>query len=145
MSLSDATSTPSAKAAMASVHPVQLGLGAKGGPERLAWTAQSVLARGGIVDTDDAVNAFNEIRRKSVLEAVSLRWPEGTQLFNKFYGLPSFALLGYSDEGHSFLRVILGQEGVRIGCPLGSFGFDLTADHFVYAPLAALYGPMGFS
>jgi len=73
----------SAKAAMATVLPVQLGLGVKGGPERLAWTAQTVLAQGGVVDTDDVVNAFNTIKRKSVLDAVAVRWPDGTQLYNK--------------------------------------------------------------
>lgn len=137
--LVDVTKTPSALRAKASLSPIQLGLGVSGGPDRMAWLAHKTLEEGGVVDVDDAVSAFNELKRQAVLDATKIRWSEGMQLVNKYYGMPSIVLFAYYKDGQLYLRVILGREGVRMGCPLGSFCFDLTLDHFVYSKLAEEY------
>ena len=64
--------------------------------------------------------------RKAVLDAVQRLCPELTALMNLFYtvdGACFFAVDGV-------VEVILSAEGVRMGCPLGSFGFDLALHFF---------------
>ena len=90
--LKDATKTASGKWAKTHVAPIQLGLGVKAGPERLAWLAHSAYQQGKINDTDDVVNAFNNLKRQAVLDAAFAQWPEATQLFNMYYGKPSIAI-----------------------------------------------------
>jgi hypothetical protein len=60
-------------------------------------------------------------------------WPEAGHLFNTFYGMPSPVLYKYNDdEGQACVRVIWSQEDTRMGCVLGSMGFDITMEYFVY-------------
>ena len=68
----------------------------------------------------DFRNGFNAISRQAVLDAVQRLCPELTALMNLFYtvdGACFFAVDGV-------VEVILSAQGVRMGCPLGSFGFD---------------------
>ena len=122
-----------------STLPTQLGLGVKNGPERMAWAIHAAQLEDRLIDTDDAINAFNALLHQAVLDPVAPGWPEATQLFNKYYGMPSLVFYSYEHEGVRFLRAILGREGTRMGCPLGSLGFDLAMHHFVYRRLAADY------
>ena len=137
--LNDAAKTPSGAKAKSSTRPTQLGLGIKHGPERMAWALHAAQLEDRLIDTDDAINAFNALLRQAVLDAVAAGWPEATQLFNKYYGLPSIVFYAYEHDGARFLRAILGREGMRMGCPLGSLGFDLAMHEFVYRRLAADY------
>ncbi len=57
-----------------------------------------------------------------MLDAVQRLCPELNALMNLYYtvdGVCFFAVDGV-------VEVILSAEGVRMGCPLGSFGFDLA-------------------
>lgn len=57
-----------------------------------------------------------------MLDAVQKRCPALTAVFNKFYALDSMCLLKV--EGKT--KIIWSTEGSRMGCVLGSFGFDVT-------------------
>jgi hypothetical protein len=137
--LNDAAHSHSGTKAKCSTLPIQLGLGVKNGPERMAWAIFAAQAEDRAIDSDDAISAFNDLMRQAVLDGVAAGWSEATQLFNKYYGMPSIVFYSYEHEGSRFLRIILGREGVRMGCALGSLGFDLTMHHFVYRQLAAQY------
>jgi hypothetical protein len=57
-----------------------------------------------------------------VLDAVQLRCPQLTSLFNLFYTVDGACF--YTVDG--VVELVWSAEGVRMGCPLGSFGFDLA-------------------
>ena len=58
-----------------------------------------------------------------------------------YYGKPSIALYVFHDtDGRPHVRTILCREGTRMGCVLGSLGFDLAVDLFIYRPLTSLFG-----
>ena len=119
--------SPSAKAAKKKLSPVQLGLGTRAGSEIAAHTMQALWEEGCIISGEDAVNGFNALTRQSVLDAVALRWPEGPTFVDTLYGHASPCFFTFRDnEGGQCIRVIASVEGTRMGCPLGSFGFDLA-------------------
>jgi len=66
----------------------------------------------------DFCNAFNSIRRDSVLEAVSRHVPERLPLVLSAYGVDSLLHFG------EFL--ITSSEGVQLGDPSGTLLFSLT-------------------
>ena len=68
-----------------------------------------------------------------MLHAVQKRCPQLTPLFNLFYARDSLCF--FTVEGD--VRVVLSQEGSRMGCVLGSFGFDLVVQD-VYEAVQAL-------
>jgi hypothetical protein len=130
--------TPAAVAAKKKLSPIQLGLGTKAGPEIAAHNTQALWAQGCAISSEDGVNGFNAIKRQAVIDAVHERWPEGDTFVNTLYGHASPCFFSFSDgEGNRRIRVILSVEGTRMGCPLGSFGFDLAMAHFVYDKLFA--------
>ena len=112
---------------------IQLGLGAGRGVERVAhlFTAlwNKLYAHLGI----DFENGFNDLSRQAMLHAVQKRCPQLTPLFNLFYARDSLCF--FTVEGD--VRVVLSQEGSRMGCVLGSFGFDLVVQD-VYEAVQAL-------
>jgi hypothetical protein len=87
-----ATKSKSAAKVKKAMEPVQMGLGVPGGPETVALTCQGFFKAGCLVGTEDAINGFNAVKRKAVLDAVKARWPQGTDLFNFYYGHPSPAI-----------------------------------------------------
>ena len=64
-----------------------------------------------------------------MLDAVDKRCPAMNRLFNRYYGHHSPCLYQLDDMYH----VIMSQEGSRMGCVLGSFGFDLNCARCVRA------------
>ena len=59
------------KRAKKSLAPIQLGLDVKGGPACKAVAARTAHHEGFIVLTDDIRNAFNEVKREKMIQAVS--------------------------------------------------------------------------
>ena len=128
--------SPSAKAAKKKLSPVQLGLGTRAGSEIAAHTMQALWEEGCVISGEDAVNGFNALTRQSVLDAVALRWPEGSTFVETLYGHASPCFFTFRDnEDGQRIRVIASVEGTRMGCPLGNFGFDLAMAEFVYDKL----------
>jgi hypothetical protein len=70
----------------------------------------------------DFTNGFNALSRQAVLDAVQKRCPELTSLFNLFYTVDGAGF--FIVEGS--VEIVWSAEGVRQGCPFGSFGFDLA-------------------
>ena len=57
-----------------------------------------------------------------MLDAVQLRCPQLTSLFNLFYTVDGACFYAIGEV----VELIWSAEGARMGCPLGSFGFDLA-------------------
>ncbi len=58
---------------------------AKRGPEAFAHSLRALREQGYAVLKTDFVNGFNALSRQAVLDAVQLRRPQLTSLFNLFY------------------------------------------------------------
>ena len=117
---------PQARAAPGSAeikHGPQLGLGAKLGMPRMAFTAQELYAEGYSIAECDGANAFNEASRQKMLEAVRRECPHMTRLF--WMGYCSHSPLVLMRLGKSF-AVLHSQEGARMGDKFGSFVYCLT-------------------
>jgi hypothetical protein len=102
---------------------IQMALGVKRGVEKVAHLFRALWHKRYAILSIDFVNGFNDMRRQAMLDAVQDTCPELTSLFNLFYARDSLCF--FMVEGS--LRTILGQEGSRMGCVLGSFGFDIVA------------------
>ena len=79
-------------------------------------------------------NGFNAFRRQAMLDAVQKRCPALTKVFNKHYALDSMCFYVLKGKTH----VIWSTQGSRMGCTMGSFGFDLTV-HDIYEAVKAKY------
>jgi hypothetical protein len=110
-------------AAALMLQPIQLGLGAKFGMNRLAHTAQDYYSQGYSIGETDAENAFNSASRQRMLEAVMRECPSWTRLF--WMGYCSHQPLVLLRCGNDF-EVLRSSEGSRQGCKFGSFVFCLT-------------------
>lgn len=117
---------PRARAPVSSAvikHGPQLGLGAKLGMPRMAFTAQELYAEGYSIGECDGANAFHEASRQKMLEAVRRECPHMTRLF--WMGYCSHSPLVLMRLGKSF-AVLHSQEGARMGDKFGSFVYCLT-------------------
>ena len=72
----------------------------------------------------DFENGFNAMLRQAMLDAVHKRCSMLTPLVNKFYARDSLCFFVVDGEA----RVVLSQEGSRMGCVLGSFAFDCVVE-----------------
>ena len=106
---------------MALLSPKQVGFGVRGGCEGAVHAARRYIAHlapGQVILKLDFKNAFNSIRRDSILEAISLHTPSIFRFVEATYG------------AHSMLRfgdfTISSSEGVQQGDPLGPLLFCLT-------------------
>ncbi len=101
--------------------PHQLGYGVSGGAEAAVHAARKFLSN---LDPEHAIvkldfsNAFNSIRRDSMLEAIRSHAPSIYPLVHTAYSAPS--VLRWGD------RTISSAEGVQQGDPLGPLLFCLT-------------------
>jgi len=116
-----AVRSPAARAAARNLEPLQSGL-AKRGPEAFCHTLRSLREQGFAILKTDFRNGFNAISRQAVLDAVQQQCPQLTALMNLFYTVDGACFFTVENE----VRIIWSAEGVRMGCPLGSFGFDLA-------------------
>jgi len=133
-----AVNSPSAIAAKNRLLPVQLGLGAHGGPAKMATLFRGLYKAGFAISTQDACNAFNAVNRQAIMDAVHKHWPEGVDLINDFYGPDALVLYEYTVDGAGVVDVFVSMEGTRQGCVLGSFLFDLAMLD-IYSALAGKY------
>jgi hypothetical protein len=115
----------------------QMGLGTKGGCEKMAFAVRSAAAAGHPVETEDVVNGFNELARQAVLTAASKLWPEATGPFTNYYGHPSIVIFAFFKNGVLHLRIIISWSGTRQGCPLASVGFDMAMEFYILRHLRA--------
>jgi hypothetical protein len=111
-----------ARSAIEKLSPIQMGLKAAHGTETVAHLFRSLWEAGHIILTTDYSNGFNAFQRQAMLDAVEKRCPALTQLFNIYYALDSMCFFIIDGQ----VEIIYSEEGSRMGCILGSFGFDLT-------------------
>ena len=132
--------TSSAERVKKGLRPFQLGLGATAGPERMAIGARALYLSGFVLGAEDAKNAFCSLKRQEILNSTSATWPEGVEVCNTVYGLPSISFYSYSGPtGNRVISTVEAHEGTRQGCVLGSFLFDNTVHHRIYARLKELF------
>ena len=81
--------SPQARAAIARLAPLQMGLGSARGAEIVAHLFMALYEQGYIVLTTDFTNGFNAFLRQAILDAVQKRCPALTAMFNTFYALDS--------------------------------------------------------
>ena len=90
-------------------------------------------ADGKIINSEDAINAFNTLSRQPLLDAIiNAMWPEAKQVFSTYYGQPAIALYAYKEEGKSLIQIINSTNGTRMGDPCSIIGFDIALHRFVY-------------
>ena len=125
---------PAPQDAAKKMEHIQLGLGAERGVERVAHLFTALWHKLYAIVGIDFENGFNALLRQAMLHAVHKRCPQLTSLFNLFYARDSLCFFTVDGE----VRVVLSQEGSRMGCVLGSFGFDLVVQDVYEAAQALL-------
>ena len=101
------------------LRPAQRGVGVQGGPEQIAHTVRAWLRKKtNVVLTVDVKNAFNEIERKIILEQITLRFPELSNITQFLYGDNPDLFL--SDYG-----IIKSSNGSQQGDPFASLFFAI--------------------
>jgi len=133
-----AIKTPSGTLATRCLTPIQLGLGVSAGPELAAHTARHKYNLGWAIATVDATNGFNNLKRQALFDAVARHWPEAISIFNNFYAVESPVFYSYEEDNQLIVRHLVSKEGTRMGCALGSVGYDLTVKS-VYDKLAETF------
>ena len=103
------------------LQPIQLGL-AKRGVERMAHLARALHELDYALLKTDFRNGFNALSRQAMLDAINKRCPAMNKIFSKYYGRDAACF--YRFDGTT--GIILSAEGSRMGCSLGSFGFDVA-------------------
>ena len=103
--------------------PFQLGVGSKFGAEPMVHLARAALRDGLCVTSVDIVNAFGELDRRAMFEALRIHAPSLMRIAVAKYGCASDVWYNTAngDTGH-----ILCSAGTEQGDPLASFLFSLT-------------------
>ncbi|CAB1107073.1 unnamed protein product [Ectocarpus sp. CCAP 1310/34] len=99
----------------------QFGGGVPGGVEIVASTAALSHQQGSTILSFDGKNAYNSMRRSSILPAVATHTPHLAKYFGNIYARTKAKLLFKMEDGS--IEVVLSQRGVQQGCNLGGFGF----------------------
>ncbi len=108
------------KGGVSSLAPHQFGVGVSAGTESVVFLSRALQTANpdhGLLFFD-AVNAFNSVKRSSILRGISVCAPTFIPYFNTFYSMPSKAVC-YSQTG-SPVREINMSTGVQQGCVAGS-------------------------
>ena len=123
-----------------SLAPTACGIGMPGGPAVVAMMARMANKINWSISKEDAKNGFNALARQALFDAVGDVWPEAARIFNTFYGMASPVLYRYQlADGTSAISVMWSMEGTRMGCVLGSLGFNITIQKRLYGPLGEEY------
>jgi Reverse transcriptase (RNA-dependent DNA polymerase) len=104
----------------------QFGVGARGGAERVALMAQLAHESGGVLLAIDGSNAFNALSRSAVLVAVAEHLPTLYDYVEHIYGPGRAPWLQFGLDGRADAAIILSQQGVQQGDPLGPLLFALA-------------------
>ena len=115
-------STPAARRAADRTLPFQLSMGTSRGAEKLIHICRAAYENKWLVDKNDFANGFNSMSRQKMLDAHCILFPEGTSVFNFFYGTDSPVFL-FDDNND--LITLQSSQGPRQGCSAGTHGFCL--------------------
>ena len=127
--------TPAAERAAERTAPFQLSLGTKRGVEKLIHICRAAYGNKWIVGRNDFANGFNSLDRQQMLDTHAQIFPEGTDIFNFFYGITSPVFL-FDDDNNVIL--LDSAQGSRQGCTAGTHAFCI-AIHPVVTRLQELY------
>ena len=131
-----ALSDRTAKRVQALQARTQMGNGMAYGCHTKVALARALYEAGFFVSLQDAINAFNALERQAMLDVVDDIWPEATSIVNKTYGLDAPCIFLFDDDsGDHRIACMLSQQGVRMGCVLGSFLYCLTVWAAIYKVL----------
>jgi hypothetical protein len=114
--------TPAAKRAAERTAPFQLSMGTSRGAEKLVHICRAAHGSKWLVGRNDFANGFNSMSRQKMLEAHSDLFPEGTNVFNFFYGTDSPIFLF---DTNNDVVTLQSSQGPRQGCAAGTHGFCL--------------------
>ena len=101
-----------------------MGLKAAHGLEVVGHLFRSIWELGYVITTTDYSNGFNTFERQAMLDAVNKKCSGLNALFSKYYALDAICFFHTDVE----TKIIWSKQGSRMGCVMGSFGFDLTVD-----------------
>ena len=121
--LKAALASESAKQAISTLKPYQLALGSQDGIALLAHQAAACHLSGYLVGKEDVKDGFPSFDRGRLFEKMSQTSPNLDCILHLFYGVAALALCQV-EGGHT--ETFTSENGTRIGCTLGSFGFDLA-------------------
>jgi hypothetical protein len=107
--------------------PNQFGVGSKGGVEPIVQAVQRAAAGDPLFPYThlyslDSINAFNDLRRRSLAQAVADKAPHLLHLATWAHNFPAPLLVRSGHDTHT----ILSSEGVRQGDPMSTLWFSLA-------------------
>ncbi len=114
--------TPAAERAAEKTAPFQLSMGVSRGAEKLIHISRAAYENKWLVGKNDFANGFNSMSRQKMLDAHCKLFPEGTTVFNFFYGTDSPIFLFDADND---IITLQSSQGSRQGCAAGTHGFCL--------------------
>ena len=126
--------TPAAERAAERTAPFQLSLGVSRGIEKLIHTCRAAYESKWLVGRNDFSNGFNSMSRQKMLEAHRDLFPEGTDVFNFFYGSDSPVFMFDGND----VVTLNSSEGPRQGCTAGTHGFCIGL-HPLLVKLHSIY------
>ena len=114
--------TPAAERAAERTAPFQLSMGASRGAEKLIHICRAAYESKWLVGKNDFANGFNSMSRQKMLDSHCKLFPEGTKVFNFFYGTDSPVFLF---DTNNDVITLQSSQGSRQGCAAGTHGFCL--------------------
>ena len=101
--------------------PIQCGLGASRGNDRIIHGNRAAFNMGYALCTTDFSNAFNACNRQAMMDQFAIRMPSSAKLFHRLYKMRSLCIM--RGEGGKYEK-IRSEEGARMGCAAGTTAFD---------------------
>ena len=114
--------TPAAARAAEKTAPFQLSLGVSRGTEKLVHICRAAYESKWLVGKNDFANGFNSMCRQKMIDSNCQMFPEGTTVFNFFYGTNSPVFLF---DAENDITILQSSQGSRQGCAAGTHGFCL--------------------
>ena len=104
--------TPGARDAAEKLQPIQMALGVRRGPEKVAHLFRALWEQKYAILSFDFENGFNNFIRQAMMDAVEKHCPSLTKHFSCFYVHDSLCFFIIDDV----VQTLLGKEGSRMGC-----------------------------